>query len=165
MEGVTIRAYEAEDVPAVTRLFNQRRVAAGTLQVPFTGLAERAERYRMGPDVRMVVAEHDGRVIGHAALHLHSGRRKHTGEIGMGVDESYQGMGVGSKLLEALLDLADNWYNVSRVELHVYADNAAAIHLYEKFGFQREGLHREYAFREGQFVDAVSMARLRSDRE
>ncbi|MNE93505.1 putative acetyltransferase YhhY [compost metagenome] len=64
-------------------------------------------------------------------------------------------------MLATVLDLADNWMNVQRVELSVYADNDAAIGLYRKFGFETEGLFRQYAVRDGQLVDALSMARLR----
>ena len=51
--------------------------------------------------------------------------------------------------------------NLHRVELTVYADNQAAQGLYRKFGFEVEGLLRDYALRDGKFVDTVSMARLR----
>ena len=63
--------------------------------------------------------------------------------------------------MEAALDLADNWLNLERIELKVYTDNAAGRALYEKFGFEIEGTHRRYAFREGQYVDAYSMARIK----
>jgi L-phenylalanine/L-methionine N-acetyltransferase len=79
----------------------------------------------------------------------------------MGVAREWQGKGVGSKLLAAALDIADNWMNLRRVELTVYADNEAAIGLYRKFGFETEGLLRDYGFRDGQWVDVLSMARLR----
>jgi putative acetyltransferase len=62
--------------------------------------------------------------------------------------------------MEAALDLADNWLNHTRVELHVYVDNAPAIALYEKFGFEVEGMHRRFVFRNGEYVDGYSMARL-----
>jgi L-phenylalanine/L-methionine N-acetyltransferase len=62
-------------------------------------------------------------------------------------------------LLRAALDLADDWLNLSRVELHVYTDNAAAIALHEKLGI--EGTHRRFALRNGRYVDAYSMARVR----
>ena len=43
----------------------------------------------------------------------------------------------------------------------MYTDNAAAVVLYEKFGFEIEGAHRRYAFRNGEYVDAYSMARIK----
>ncbi|EGH17741.1 acetyltransferase, partial [Pseudomonas savastanoi pv. glycinea str. race 4] len=66
-----------------------------------------------------------------------------------------------SKLLAAALDIADNWMNMHRVELTVFADNEAAQGLYRKYGFEQEGRLRNYAVRDGVFVDALSMARLR----
>jgi len=49
--------------------------------------------------------------------------------------------------------------NLRRVELTVYADNEAAHNLYRKFGFEVEGRLRDYALRDGVFVDTLSMAR------
>jgi putative acetyltransferase len=79
----------------------------------------------------------------------------------MAVRDDWQGKGVGTALIEAALDLADNWLNLTRIELGVYTDNAAAFALYKKFGFEIEGTHRRFAFRGGRYVDAYSMARLR----
>ncbi len=78
----------------------------------------------------------------------------------MAVRDDWQGKGVGTALMEAALDLADNWLNLTRIELRVYVDNAAAIALYEKFGFEVEGTHRRLAFRDGEYVDSYSMARV-----
>ena len=50
----------------------------------------------------------------------------------------------------------------TRLELEVYADNEPAIRLYERFGFEREGVLRQYAYRNGQLADALYMARLRA---
>jgi L-phenylalanine/L-methionine N-acetyltransferase len=78
----------------------------------------------------------------------------------MAVRDSWQGKGIGSALMQAALDLADNWLGLRRLELRVYADNARAIALYRKFGFEVEGTHRAYAIRDGVYVDSLSMARL-----
>ncbi|SDI77372.1 Acetyltransferase (GNAT) family protein [Ferrimonas sediminum] len=67
---------------------------------------------------------------------------------------------MGSALLTALLDLADNWLALRRIELEVYADNSAALALYRKQGFEQEGRARKYAFRDGRYVDALLMARV-----
>jgi putative acetyltransferase len=63
--------------------------------------------------------------------------------------------------MAAAVDLADNWLNLTRLELEVYADNEAGIHLYERFGFVVEGTMRQHAFRDGVYVDSIMMGRLR----
>ena len=102
-------------------------------------------------------------VVGHAGLHaIRNPRRAHAMHLGMSVRDRFQGKGVGTALMKALVELADGWLNVSRLELTVYTDNARAIALYKKFGFAVEGTHRAYALRDGRYVDAHFMARLRS---
>ena len=45
-----------------------------------------------------------------------------------------------------------------KLELHVFPWNEPAIVLYERFGFEREGLRREHYSRDGEYVDAILMA-------
>jgi putative acetyltransferase len=63
--------------------------------------------------------------------------------------------------MAAMIELADGWLGVRRIELEVWTDNTAAIHLYEKFGFEIEGTGRQFARRAGELVDAYYMARVR----
>lgn len=65
-------------------------------------------------------------------------------------------------LLGEIVDAADQWLNITCLELTVYTDNARAIRLYESFGFEREGHLRSFGFRAGRHVDAYCMARLRA---
>ena len=81
--------------------------------------------------------------------------------MGISVHDDFHGRGIGSALLAALIDTADNWLNLRRLELVVYVDNAPALRLYEKFGFVIEGRRRRDVFRDGEFVDSFIMARLR----
>lgn len=163
MEEIAIRAAEPEDAPAVHQIVSAPGVQHGTLQLPFQSLASWRERLSSEqPNFYRLVADLNGAVVGFAGLKVeHSPRRRHVGEIGMMVRDDMQGKGLGTKLLDALLDLADNWLNLHRVELDVYTDNPAAIHLYESRGFTIEGRRRDFAFRDGCYVDAYSMARLR----
>ncbi len=109
-----------------------------------------------------LVAEVDGLLVGQLSLHMEPNpRRKHVACIGMGVRDDWAGKGVGSALLGAALEMADNWLNLQRVELTVYTDNQGALALYRKFGFVEEGLARGYAFRQSEYVDALYMARIR----
>jgi L-phenylalanine/L-methionine N-acetyltransferase len=77
------------------------------------------------------------------------------------VHDDFHRRGIGAALLAALIDTADNWLNLTRLELTVFVDNEPAIRLYKKFGFAIEGTRRADAFREGRFVDSFQMARLR----
>jgi putative acetyltransferase len=80
----------------------------------------------------------------------------------MSVHDAFQNRGVGSALMRAMIDLADNWLGLRRLELEVWTDNTLAIHLYEKFGFAVEGTGRQYARRAGELVDCYFMARLKA---
>jgi putative acetyltransferase len=77
------------------------------------------------------------------------------------VHDAYAGRGAGRALMQALIDQADRWLAYRRLELTVWTDNDRAIALYEAFGFEREGVLRAYAWRDGAYVDALAMARLR----
>jgi putative acetyltransferase len=103
----------------------------------------------------------DGRLVGSGGLHRSTGRRSHAADLGIGVADDVSRRGVGDALMTALLEAADNWLDIRRIELTVFHDNEGAIRLYEKHGFQREGLFKASAFREGEYVDVIAMARLR----
>lgn len=67
----------------------------------------------------------------------------------MGVHDDHQGKGIGTALLRELIDAADNWLGLRRIELTVYTDNVRAVHLYQKFGFETEGTHLVCPLRNG----------------
>src|SRR3989442_6572169 len=146
-------------------MFSCPKVFAGTLQLPYPSrehwrrrLAETSE----GSYILVAVA--GDRVVGMLGLDTfpNKPRRRHVGTIGISVHDEWQGKGIGTALMRAGLDLADNWLNLRRLELEVYADNEAAIRLYEGFGFELEGTVRQHAFCDGHYVDSQMMARLRA---
>jgi putative acetyltransferase len=144
-------------------MFSSPQVYSGTLQIPYPSKEYWRRRLSDNPESVYVVALIGDRIVGMASIDMfpHKPRRRHAGEIGISVHEEWQGKGVGGALMRALLDLADNWLNLTRLELEVYADNEAAVHLYERFGFELEGTKRQHAFRDGHYVDSKVMARLR----
>ncbi len=161
MVDIRIRQAEAGDAQGLRDLYAMPKAQAGTLQMPYPTLAmwqkRLAERSGYG-----LVAIVDELLVGDLGLWLEPNpRRRHVAGIGMGVRDDWAGRGVGSALLGAAVDLADNWLNLQRLELTVYSDNAAAIALYHKFGFEQEGCSPAYGFREGRFVDALHMGRVR----
>lgn len=162
MNPILVRASQMEDAEAIAEIFRCPSVIAGTLQLPYRSVELSRERLsQRDPDAHRLVAELESRVVGTLTLHAETRpRRRHCGNIGMAVHNTFQGRGVGSALLAAAVELADNWLDLRRLELSVYVDNAAALHLYEKFGFVIEGTSRNFAFRDGAYVDAHPMARL-----
>lgn len=160
----TIRRAEPSDAEALHRVYSAPGVIRGTLQLPYPSAENWRKRLAEPPDGTFnLLACVEDEVVGQLGLYTfpNQPRRRHVGQIGMAVRDDWQGKGAGSALMQAMVDLADRWLNLSRIELEVYTDNQPAIHLYEKFGFVTEGTHRQFAFRDGQFVDVYAMARLR----
>lgn len=166
MTNITIRRATPDDAEAIQRIFDMPRAVWGTLQIPYTSAEQRRKRLaELGDSGYPLVAFVDGDVVGQLTLHVNmrSPRRRHSGSLGMAVRDDYHGRGVGTALMIACLDLADNWLNLRRVELDVFVDNEPALRLYKKFGFVIEGRLVDYAFRDGEFVDVYMMARLQGN--
>ena len=163
--AVVIRSVRVEDVDDLEAVRRQPGVLAGTLNIPSERLLDRRRRIEsLGSNVHELIAEVDGRVVGTAGLVTFQGRMSHAGEIAhIMVHDEFQGRGIGRQLMEALLDIADNYLGLVRVELLVYADNHSAVRLYERLGFVHEGVKRKCVRRQGRLVDAVMMARIREE--
>ena len=160
---ITVRRAQVSDAEAIQATLASPKAMAGTLQLPYPSLDAWRKRLADAPaDDFILVAEVVGEVVGNLGLHAasKSPRRRHAALIGMSVRDDWQNRGVGTALLAAAVDLADNWLNYTRLELTVYTDNAAALELYRRFGFSVEGTLQAFAFRGGRFIDAYTMARL-----
>jgi putative acetyltransferase len=162
--GITIRRAEPGDHAGICRSFAGESAYSGTLQLPFPSAEIWRQRLAEPKDNDfLLVALIEGEIVATGGLHpaAKSPRRSHAMMLGMAVADEHQGRGVGDALMRALLDLADNWLNVSRVELTVFTDNERAIALYRKHGFEVEGTHKAYAMRKGKYADTHTMARVR----
>ncbi|MEK1889721.1 MAG: GNAT family N-acetyltransferase [Phyllobacterium sp.] len=159
-----IRATRAEDVEQITVLSNLPRYRAGTLRLPYQSLEQtRTWLDGHGTGTLSLVAEINDLIVGLASSRRFDGRRLHVAALGMGVHDHFTRCGIGKALLAALIDAADNWLNIKRIELIVFADNTPAIRLYEKFGFETEGVQRAAAFKERRYADCLAMARVRGE--
>jgi putative acetyltransferase len=165
---ITIRRAEPGDAEAYANIFSGPRAIWGTLQIPYPSVEMWRKRLAEPPEgMYHLVACADGEVVGQLALHTNPNRprRHHVGSIGMAVRDDWQGKGVGTALMQAAIDLADKWLNLSRLELEVYIDNEPAVRLYRKFGFQVEGKRVAADLRDREYVDIFVMGRVRQPRE
>ncbi|MBM6404766.1 GNAT family N-acetyltransferase [Phycicoccus sp. CSK15P-2] len=159
-----VRAVEEHDHEAVHAILTSRSVIAGTMRLPYAALHTTKERLSPDPGVHRLVAEVDGTVAGFAELITSPGhpRAAHVGDLNMlCVHPDHEGRGVGRALLDAVLELADDWLSLTRLSLVVFADNPRAARLYERYGFEHEGVMRRLNRSRGTDVDGLMMARLR----
>jgi putative acetyltransferase len=160
----TIRHAEPSDYEALQAIYAGPKAVWGVLQLPFPSAEMWRKRLAEPPEgVFRLLACYEGEAVGLLGLHTFPNfpRRRHVGQLGMTVRDDWQGKGVGTALMHAAVDLADNWLNLNRLDLEVYTDNEPAIRLYKKFGFTIEGTLARYAFRAGQYADVYAMARLK----
>jgi RimJ/RimL family protein N-acetyltransferase len=162
---VTLRELSREDISVVNRWRQDRDLVDG-LGAPARYITEEVDHAwfedylrRRGVDVRCaILVDGETEPVGLVSLtgidpvhrrgefHLLIGRR------------DLHGHGLGSDATRQMLRHAFQDLNLHRVFLSVLSSNAAAIRVYEKAGFQREGLARQAAYKRGRYEDLVEMA-------
>ncbi|MFC2036564.1 GNAT family N-acetyltransferase [Chloroflexota bacterium] len=107
--------------------------------------------------------EFRGQHVGGAGFCGIDGRNR-SAEVGLfiGLPELWD-QGLGRDVLQTLLHFGFEQLNLNRIYLRVFAENARAVHLYEKIGFQHEGRLREAEFRHGHYQDLLWMSILRDE--
>lgn len=151
---------DASDINAIRRMDGVRENTLGLISEPVSRTVHFLQN--LDRNNHMLVAEVDGQVVGMASL-MHSAhpRMNHTGSIGISVHKDFQSQGVGRKLMESLIDIADNWLMLVRIELGVIKDNTKAYGLYESLGFVEEGVKRMSIIRGGKYCDEIMMSRIK----
>lgn len=161
---IKIRHIHAEDYVAVHQIFLSTHVINGTMRLPHQPPEYTQKRLAQSDEVIKLAACVDDEVVGYAELvtHPHAPRHRHAGEINMiVVHADWQGKGVGQALMWAMIDLADNWLQLNRLSLSVWASNKTAMCLYRKCGFVVEGIMKNYVFGNGKYTNACLMARVK----
>jgi ribosomal protein S18 acetylase RimI-like enzyme len=156
----TIRAIAKEDIPAFREVLDsvaRERKYLAMLEAP---PLDAAQAFIMGiikAGHAQFVAETDGKIVGWCDAVPGAAGTAHIANLGMGVHRDFRGRGIGRRLLETTIARVRD-QGLEKIELQVYASNAAAIALYRKFGFVDEGCRKRGRLVDGVFEDVLLMA-------
>ncbi len=167
-DTIDLRPLERTDVdailpwindPDVTRTLLIHRPVNREAEIEFIDRMSKSEH-----DVALgIVEKATGRLIGATGLHKVD---PHTRQCEFGIfigEPAARGKGYGIEATRLITRFAFATLNMNRVWLHVTAENEAAIGVYEKVGYRREGVLRQALYKEGRYHDLVTMAILREE--
>ena len=120
--------------------------------------ADFIRKFAGNPGSIMIVAFDEGELIGTGAVSVVSGKTRfaHRREIAISVRKDYWGKGIGTGIMNVLMDFAKK-SGAEVLELEVRSDNEAAISLYKKFGFEKIGTNEKFFKINGEFFAADYM--------
>ena len=167
---VFLRPAEREDIPTFLQWLADGDVSEGlATRAPWSRVAEESwfdelQRAQNKTIWHFVICLREGgRPIGFCALHDVDPVNGST-ELGIGIGETSEwDKGYGTEAMHVLLDFAFGELRLHRVFLHVFDFNERAIHVYERIGFQHEGVKREAYYRHGRHHDMHVMGILEEE--
>ena len=100
------------------------------------------EQKNASPNEAMIMCVVDGRVVGNCEISFFRGMKtRHRASIGIALISEFWNQGIGTKMFEEMIRLAETREEVTQLELEFVEGNARARHLYEKMGFRIAGVH------------------------
>lgn len=153
---VQIRKALISDVPAMAHIYNQAILeTVATFDLAPQSIDDRIKWFhKYGGRYPLIVAEIDGEVAGYSTLSPFRDKEAYerTTELSIYISPSYQGKGIGNKLMQEILNLAKS-HGHHAVIGGITGGNAASIRLHEKFGFQYIGCFKEVGYKFNQWQD------------
>ena len=165
LHGATLRPWRETDAPALVRHANNPRIAAMMRDgFPHPYTTEDADRFitmATGPSQNLLLAiEADGVAIGGIGIHPFDDVYRKSAEIGYWLGEDYQGRGIATEAVRALVPVAFEQFAIIRLQAGVFSANKASMRVLEKCGFAKEAVHRNAIVKTGTVMDEVLFVRL-----
>lgn len=164
LRGATLRPWCETDAPALVRHASNPRVAAmmrDAFPHPYTKEdADRFIKMATGPSQNLLLAiEVDGVAAGGIGIHPLGDVYRKTAEIGYWLGEDYQGRGIATEAVRALVPHAFERFAIIRLQAGVFSANKASMRVMEKCGFAKEAVHRNAIVKNGNVMDEVLYVR------
>ncbi len=153
-----IRKPTRQDIPALLEIYNYEvENGVATLDINNKTLSDWTEWYD-GHNIEnhpLIVAEHEGVVAGYATLSSYRAKEAYrsTVELSVYVSPHFRQMGVGTALMESIINLAREDDSIHTVVSVITSGNKASCRLHEKFGFTFCGTIKEVGMKFGRYVD------------
>jgi RimJ/RimL family protein N-acetyltransferase len=164
LDNIVLRMPEPADIESLYAYRNDWEVirSLGGFSAGYSrlNLEEWIQRHsNRGDEIVWTIAERTtGRCLGHAGLYQidhRIGKAEFAIVIG---DRSCWGKGIGTRVTQAVVTWGFSQLNLHKITLGVLANNARAIHIYEKLGFRTEGVLHDEQYRDGGYLDLIVMA-------
>ncbi|WP_379134717.1 GNAT family N-acetyltransferase [Paenibacillus sp. sgz500958] len=164
--NITIRAATGEDADQVLAyntsiIKNEPYLLTTAEEFNLTAEDERSwiEKVQREPDNLVLIAEHQGEVVGFLDLQCgHRRRIAHTGTISISIGREYRGSGAAKVLLLELIRWAKANRRIEKIILYVFSSNEPAIGLYRSVGFVQESLQqKQIKLENGEYLDLIGM--------
>lgn len=163
---ITIRPVEVKDARGINMLRRENGIIQTTLGLPSERVMIQENFLLDTPDhihtfVAISTENNEEEVVGWASMNMEKNQRKrHSASLALLIHPKYQEHELSYQLLEMLIDLADNWLLLKRLEMTLLSGNMKVQQLYEQFGFVQEGIKKNSIISNGKYCDEVCMARL-----
>lgn len=160
-----LRSANKEDAKAMIDYLNiiggeSDFITFGKNEFPMSVEAEQdyIERVNNMNNSKNVLITIDNEIIGIASINsVEKERMKHNGTLGISLRKKYWGIGLGSEIMDYLINWAKSNKITKKINLLVREDNIRGVKLYEKFGFEKEGILKKDTCVNGIYYNTIAM--------
>lgn len=163
---VKVRSWRKDDLKSLVRHANNAKIAANLRDQfphPYTrrdGIDYLEYVQTHDPECSFAI-EFEGEAVGGVGFLLGRDIARMTAEMGYWLSEELWGRGIATLVVSSMSDWALDNYSLTRVFAMAFAHNVGSIRVLEKAGFEREGIMRRSAIKDGVVLDQILFAKVR----
>jgi RimJ/RimL family protein N-acetyltransferase len=167
-DSIILAPLISDDIPILFQWINDREIVL--LNAPYKPVHENAhkqwfEKIQERTDLVILGIRHkeSNKLIGSCQL-LNINYIHRSAELQIRIAEkSEQGLGFGTAAIHLLISHAFFDLNLNRISVQVFSTNVRALYVYEKTGFKKEGILRQAAFIDGQYIDIIVLGLIKAE--
>ena len=163
---IKVRSWRKDDLKSLVHHANNAKIAANLRDQfphPYTrrdGIDYLEYVHTHNPECSFAI-EINGEAVGGVGFLLGHDIARLSAEMGYWLSEDFWGQGIATRVITAMSNWALENYNLTRVFAMAFAHNTGSIRVLEKSGFEREGLLRRSAIKNGTVLDQILFAKVR----